>query len=180
MTAHLRVLDACTAGRSADATTLIFEYMAATQVEIGRPAPAGVDELPAAMRDECLAPELTYRAPGVFLLAYRDDDLAGCVGLKPLPGTDAMEVKRLYARPAHRGGIGRILMEHAHQHAERQGFTRLVLDVMSQRRQVIDLYRRLGYTETEPRTRYRIPMITMERLLVTAGDPPSSATAAPR
>ncbi|MEV8637746.1 GNAT family N-acetyltransferase [Streptosporangium sp. NPDC051023] len=165
MTSPIRVLDASTTGRWADVATLIFEYMGATQAELGRPAPATVDELPTAMRDECRNPDVAYRSPGAFLLACRDEILVGGVGLKPLPGTDAVQVSRLYARPAHRGGAGRILMEHAHRQAELRGFTRLVLDVMPQRHQVIDLYRRLGYTETEPHGHYRTPMLSMERLI---------------
>ncbi|MEV7006796.1 GNAT family N-acetyltransferase [Streptosporangium sp. NPDC051022] len=169
MTTPVRVLDACAAGRDADAGALIFEYMAATQVELGRPAPAAVDELSASLRDECRNPALAYRAPGVFLVAYRDDTPVGCVGLKPVPGTDAAEIKRLYARPAHRGGVGRILMHHAHEHAELNGFARLVLDVMPQRRQVIDLYRRLGYTDAGTSARYSSPMLSMERRVCPSG-----------
>ncbi|GAA3068489.1 GNAT family N-acetyltransferase [Streptosporangium carneum] len=168
MTPPVRVLDAFAAGRGADAATLIFEYMAATQAEIRGTVPASVDDLSAALREECRNPETVYHAPGVFLVAYRDDAPVGGVGLKPLPGTDAVEVKRLYARPGHRGGVGRALMEHAHRWAELGGYARLVLDVMAQRRQVVDLYRRLGYTETEAHSRYPIPMLSMERLVTSA------------
>jgi GNAT superfamily N-acetyltransferase len=60
-------------------------------------------------------------------------------------------IKRLYVRPTHRGhGIARALMNHAHHHAARHGIDRLVLDALPARASVIDFYRRLGYTETEP------------------------------
>ena len=60
-------------------------------------------------------------------------------------------IKRLYVRPTHRGhGVARALMNHAHHHAARHGIDRLVLDALPARASVIDFYRRLGYTETEP------------------------------
>ena len=46
-------------------------------------------------------------------------------------------------------------MNHAHRHAYGNGFTRLVLDVIPERRTVIDFYRRLGYTGTAPPTPLR-------------------------
>ncbi|MEV4091847.1 GNAT family N-acetyltransferase [Streptosporangium saharense] len=166
MTSPIRVLDARAADRWADAGALIFEYMGATQEELGLPVPASVDELPARMRDECLDPASVYRVPGVFLLALHDDRPVGGVGLKPVPGTDALKVSRLYARPGHRGGTGKLLMEHAHAYAARQGFARLVLEVMPQRHQVIGLYRRLGYTEVRREEQHRaFRMLSMERLI---------------
>lgn len=157
------VLDAIASGRHADATALVFEYMAATQAETGRPVPSDIDQLPAALRTECEDLDAAYRPPGVLLLAYRDRHPIGCVGLKPLPEPGVIEVKRLYVRPAHRGGIGRVLMGHPHQHAYQHGFTRLALDVIPERRAVIDFYRRLGYTDTAPYTAEPFPMIYLER-----------------
>ncbi|WP_250286649.1 MULTISPECIES: GNAT family N-acetyltransferase [unclassified Frankia] len=88
----------------------------------------------------------------------------GCVGLAPRPPASTAEIKRLYVRPTHRGGIGRVLMEHAHQHAARHRFTRLVLDALPTRTAVISFHRRLGYTDIEPYdTESPIPMIYMQR-----------------
>lgn len=129
MTSPVRVVDAIAAGRIADAKALVFEYMAATQAETGRLVPADIDELPAVLRDECDNLVSAYQAPGVLWLAYRGEHPIGCVGLKPLAQPGDVEVKRLYVRPVHRGGIARILMSHAHRHAFRHGFTRLVREV---------------------------------------------------
>ena len=52
---------------------------------------------------------------------------------------------------------------HAHRHAYRHGFTRLVLDVIPERRAVINFYRRLGYTDTVPYAPEPFPMIYLER-----------------
>jgi ribosomal protein S18 acetylase RimI-like enzyme len=151
MTAGPQLVDAFTARRESDATSLVFEYMAATLAEAGRAPPAGIDQLPPVLRDECQNLAAVYRLPGTLLVAYRDEEPIGCVGLAPdLLGLTA-EVKRLYVRPTHRkAGIGHILMLHAHRHAAQHGLRQLILDVLPSRTHVIDFYRRLGYTDTDP------------------------------
>jgi GNAT superfamily N-acetyltransferase len=149
---------------------LVFEYMAATQAENGRPEPAGIGELPAVLQRECSSLQDVYRPPGVFLIADLGSQPAGCVGLAALPGGRTAEVRRLYVRLAHRGnGIARTLMSHAHDHAARHGMTRVILDVLPARTAVISFYHRLGYTETEPfETESPVPMIYMERAVTRA------------
>ncbi len=146
----VRVLDALAAGREGDAAELVFEYMAATQAETGHPWPACIDQLPAVLARECRDLAAAYPLPGVLLLAYRGRPPVGCVGLAAREPAGTAEVKRLYVRPTHRGGIGAVLMSHAHRLAAERGFTRLVLDVLPARTVVIDFYRRLGYTEAAP------------------------------
>jgi ribosomal protein S18 acetylase RimI-like enzyme len=148
-----------------DARALVFEYMAATQHEAGRTVPAGIDLLPGVLLEECTDLATAYQPPGTLLLAYQNHEPIGCVGLKPMPPPGTIEVRRLYVRPAHRrGGVARMLMHHAHRHAARHGFTRLVLDVMPTRTLVIDFYRRLGYTGAEPYpTEAPDPMIYLQR-----------------
>jgi ribosomal protein S18 acetylase RimI-like enzyme len=157
------VLPATTAGRLADAAELVFEYMAATQAETGRLVPATFDQLPVVLRDECHDLSRVYCPPGVLLVAYRDRQPVGCVGLSARSSTTA-EIKRLYVRPAYRGGIGRILMDHAHRHAVAHQFSCLTLDVLPTRTAVISFYRRLGYVDIEPSGIVApIPMISMRR-----------------
>jgi GNAT superfamily N-acetyltransferase len=165
------VVSAFPAGRGSDAAALVFEYMAATQAETGRPVPADSGELPAVLQRECDSLHDVYRPPGVFLIAELGRQPAGCVGLAALPAGDTAEVRRLYVRPAHRGnGIARVLMSHAHQHAARDGITRLILDVLPARTAVISFYRRLGYTETEPfKNESPIPMTYLERTITRPG-----------
>lgn len=156
---------AATGRQLPDAQALVFEYMATTQREAGRTAPASIDQLPGILRDECTDLATAYQPPGALLLAYHNHEPIGCVGLKPTPPPGTIEVKRLYVRPAHRrGGAARMLMHHAHRHAADHGFIRLVLDVMPTRTNVIDFYRRLGYTDAEPYpTEAPDPMIYMQR-----------------
>lgn len=128
------VLSAFPAGRGADAATLVFEYMAATQAEAGRPVPAAVSDLPAVLARECADLPAVYRPPGALLLA----DHGGCAGLAPGPDEHAAEIRRLYVRPVHRGeGIARTLMLCAHDHAARNGIARLILDVLPSRTAVM-------------------------------------------
>jgi hypothetical protein len=86
--------------RRSDAADLIFEYMAATLTEGGRPEPASVAQLPPALRRECADLGLSYAPPGALFVAYQDEQPIGCVGLAPGPLSNAVEVKRLYVRPA--------------------------------------------------------------------------------
>jgi len=159
------VTSAFPAGRADDAAALVFEYMAATQAENGRPVPANIAELPAVLRRECDSLQDVYRPPGAFLIADLASQPVGCAGLAAWPAGRTAEIRRLYVRPAHRGnGIARTLMNHAHDHATRHGMTRLVLDVLPARTVALSLYRRLGYTETEPfETESPDPMIYLQR-----------------
>jgi GNAT superfamily N-acetyltransferase len=108
------------------------------------------------------------------LLAYHAQEPIGCLGLRPRTSPGTIEVRRLYVRPAHRhAGVARLLVDQAHQYATRQGFHRLILDVLPSRIRVIEFYRRLGYTEAEPfETEAPDPMVYLYR---TAASEPSKA-----
>lgn len=165
------VISAFPADRGGEAVALVFEYMAATQAETGRPVPSDIAELPAVLRRECSSLHDIYCPPGVFLIADLGGQPVGCAGLSALPGGLTAEVRRLYVRPAHRrNGIARTLMSHTHDHAARHGMTRLILDVLPARTAAVSFYHRLGYTETEPfESESPVPMTYMERA-VTSSD----------
>jgi hypothetical protein len=61
--AAVRVSDGLAAGHLLDAAELVFEYMAATQAEAGRPEAASVSELPAVLRRECEDLAACYAPP---------------------------------------------------------------------------------------------------------------------
>jgi ribosomal protein S18 acetylase RimI-like enzyme len=167
MPVPVRVVSALVPSLRPRAVDLLFEYMASTQGENGQPLPTTIAGLPDPLRRECERPERSYADPGALLVARVADQVVGCVGLRPvsaLPG--AIEVKRLYVRPSHRGsGVARALMTSAHEHAARVGFARTVLDVMPSRTAVIEFYRRLCYTDTAPFTDWPFPMVYLERTL---------------
>src|SRR5690348_3297280 len=173
MTQKTMVVNAFPARRGDDAAALVFEYMIATQTEMGRPLPAGVGDLPAVLQRECSNLPAVYRPPGALLIADHGGQPGGCAGLAPRASHTA-EIKRLYVRPACRGrGIARALMRHTHHHAARNGMTRLILDVLPTRTNVVNFYHRLGYTETEPYTSESpVPMISMERPITPDDIPP--------
>src|SRR5262245_2109560 len=167
MPAPVRVVSALSPTLLPRAVDVLFEYMATTEGEVGRPVPETIVELPEPLRRECERPERSYADPGALLVACLAGQVVGCVGLcsvRALP--DAAEVKRLYVRASHRGsGIARALMTCAHDHAARAGFTRTVLDVMPTRTAVIAFYRRLGYVDTAPYMDWSFPMVYLERPL---------------
>ena len=144
------------------ATRLVFEYMALTRVEAGWREPAGLDDLPPVLRRELRELRQVYRPPGGLWVAYRAGEPAGCVGLVPR-GLGTAEVKRLYVRPAHRGGTGRLLMACAHQHAARNYFSRVVVSVVPERTAVVAYYRDLGYTAVEPHEDTPSGMVNLQR-----------------
>lgn len=148
--ALVKVVNAFTKPRTAKAAALlVFEYMALTRVETGWREPATIEDLPPVLQRELRELEQVYRPPGGLWVAYRGGEPAGCVGLVSR-GLGTAEVKRLYVRPAHRGGIGRLLMACAHQHAARNYFTRVVVSVVPECAAVVEYYRGLGYTDVEP------------------------------
>jgi len=160
----IEIVDALTIRQLSDATNLVFEYMTATLDEVGLPASAQSSDLPEDWRREVGDLAAFYPPPGMFLVAYRRQRPIGGVGLQ-VRGPGTAEVKRLYVRPDERGGIGRLLMEHLHSQAADGGIRRLLLDVLTSRTRVIELYRQLGYTDTVPYTREPVPVVFMELLL---------------
>jgi len=92
-----------------------------------------------------------YAPPaGGLWLARVDGAPAGVVGLWPLEG-GACEVKRLWVRPACRGGkLGRRLMDAALSGAREAGHRRVVLETLDFMTAAQALYADLGFRE-EPR-----------------------------
>lgn len=87
-----------------------------------------------------------YAAPsGTLLLARSDNDVVGCVGVRPIDERTA-EMKRLYVRPSGRGlGLGRTLAEAAIRFATVTGYERMRLDTLPMMERAQELYRSLGF-----------------------------------
>ncbi len=102
----------------------------------------GVSECVAGFEQEVNSLESRYE---VILLAFLDDEPAGCGALRPLGGGVA-ELKRLYVRPGARGsGGGRALSIALIDEARRRGYTTLRLDTLPSMNAAIALYRSLGF-----------------------------------
>jgi ribosomal protein S18 acetylase RimI-like enzyme len=88
---------------------------------------------------------------GCLLLARRDREAIGVIGLKPFaPGI--AEIKRLFVVPEARGlGLGKRLAERAIAEARAKGYARVRLDThRPSMGAAIALYRSLGFAEIPP------------------------------
>jgi len=126
--------------------TLMREYAAHLNASIG-----GEHICVATLEKELAALPGAYAEPaGAVLLAFVDDEAAGCVALKPIaiggPGR-VCEMKRLWVRPAyHRRGLGRTLARDVLDLARERGYSSVVLDTMPRTMQAAyTLYRSLGF-----------------------------------
>jgi putative acetyltransferase len=96
-----------------------------------------------------------YAAPqGALLLAFVDDELAGCGAFRPLPDVDyanACEMKRLYVRRAFRRfGLGRMLAQALMDRATEAGYSVMLLDTLDDMESARGLYASLGFETIPP------------------------------
>jgi GNAT superfamily N-acetyltransferase len=93
-----------------------------------------------------------YAPPsGRLLLAFVDDQLAGCVALRKID-EGVCEMKRLFVRKDFRGqGLGRKLTEAIIEEARRIGYQQMRLDTLPSKMQTaVGVYRSLGFKEIGP------------------------------
>ncbi len=84
---------------------------------------------------------------GRFFVAEQVTSIIGFYGLESTE-PDAMELRRMYVDPSHRGsGTGRALLAHAEAQARRLGKARLILSTSELQVAALALYRASGYSE---------------------------------
>lgn len=105
--------------------------------------------------DELKDPLKYYGPPkGVLYLAKWNNEVAGCVALKPLRNASNShsrdcEMKRLYVKPHYRKHkIGKVLVEQLIKDAQMLGYTKMKLDTLEKLQPAIGLYRQYGFVET--------------------------------
>lgn len=98
--------------------------------------------------DELEHLERKYGLPyGRLYLAYYDQKLAGCIGLKKIDGRNC-EMKRLYVRPEFRGKhIGNILIQQIIEDAKKIGYSYMLLDTLPFLQSAVHMYKKWGFYE---------------------------------
>lgn len=96
-----------------------------------------------------------YAPPsGLLLLAWVDDELAGCGAYRRLADVDypnACEMKRLYVRrPFRRFGLGRVLAQALIDRSIEAGYSHMLLDTLDDMEAARGLYQSLGFEEVPP------------------------------
>jgi putative acetyltransferase len=83
---------------------------------------------------------------GVLLLAYWEQEVAGCIALTPMPQPATCEMKRLYVKPAFRKyGIGKQLVLELLKIAGEKDYTIMRLDTLEKLQPAIRLYEQFGF-----------------------------------
>jgi putative acetyltransferase len=84
-----------------------------------------------------------------FLAAYADSEICGIGAVKFL--SDYGEIKRLYVPEKHRGkGIAKELVEELENCLVKRSINTARLETGIHQREAIELYKKLGYSETAP------------------------------
>jgi len=87
---------------------------------------------------------------GRLLLAWWDDQIAGCVALRKI-NQDRCEMKRLYVLPRFRAlDIGKALAEEIIKEAKKIGYTWMRLDTVPSMKRARALYESLGFKRIPP------------------------------
>jgi putative acetyltransferase len=100
--------------------------------------------------DELKNPLKKYGEPkGCLLLAYWNNEPAGCIALQPLQREGVCEMKRLYVRDQYRNKrIGDELVKILMQEAKNKGYKKMVLDTLERLQPAIRLYKKHGFVNT--------------------------------
>ncbi len=109
-----------------------------------------------------------YGPPGGdLLLAFWNDEIAGCIALTRLKEEGVCEMKRLYVRPAFRKNkIGKLLVEELLRSAKEKNYKLMRLDTLSKLQPAIRLYRHFGFLHTTPYYHNPLPdVVYMEKPL---------------
>ena len=118
--------------------------------------------------EELKDPLKKYGPPsGDLMLAYWDDEIAGCIALMKMKEPGACEMKRLYVKPSFRKNkIGRLLIEDLLNSAKERDYKIMRLDTFLKLQSAMHLYQQFGFKNISPY--YNNPLagvVYMEKML---------------
>ncbi len=92
--------------------------------------------------------DLQYRQPtGGLILAFKEERLVGCVGVRKLDG-DTAELKRMYVKVECRGyNIGVELLRRSMKLGKELGYKKMRLDTLNNMTKAQSLYQSFGFYE---------------------------------
>ena len=102
--------------------------------------------------EELQRPLKKYGLPhGDLMLAYWNDEVAGCIALTKMQEPHACEMKRLYVRPGFRKNqIGRLLIGELLNSAKQRNYTKMRLDTFLKLQAAVHLYEQFGFKNISP------------------------------
>jgi ribosomal protein S18 acetylase RimI-like enzyme len=162
--AAITIREATTPEDLATARTLLREYAAYLNASLG----AEHICLHSYEKELANLPGLYAPPGGTLLVAFIDNQPAGCGALKPLtptrtatPDESACEMKRLWVRPQHRGhSLGKQLAESLLERAGQRNYTAIYLDTIPDAMpEAHRLYTKLGF---EPVEQYAVNLVLGE------------------
>ena len=118
--------------------------------------------------EELKDPLKKYGPPsGDLMLAYWEDEVAGCIALTKMKDEGACEMKRLYVRPHFRKNkIGRILVEDLLTSAKERNYRIMRLDTFEKLQSAVHLYKHFGFKNISAYYNNPLPgVVYMEREL---------------
>jgi putative acetyltransferase len=137
----LTIDDAFTPEAILQVHTLFEEYAASLEVDL---CFQGFEQELAALPGDYGRPH------GRLLLAFWNDEVAGCVALRRIDA-NVCEMKRLYVRSAYRShGVGRALALRIIGEARQAGYRSMRLDSLPSMKSALRLYRTLGFQNIAP------------------------------
>ena len=97
--------------------------------------------------EELKHPLKKYGLPsGDLVLAYWEDEIAGCIALTKMKEAEVCEMKRLYVKPSFRKNkIGRLLVEDLLSSAKEKNYKKMRLDTFLQLQAAVHLYQKFGF-----------------------------------
>jgi len=119
--------------------------------------------------EELKNPLKKYGPPsGDLMLAYWEDEVAGCIALTRMKENGACEMKRLYVKPSFRKNkIGKLLVEELLNSAKDRNYKIMRLDTFLKLQAAVHLYQQFGFKNISAYYNNPLPgVVYMEKQLL--------------